>query len=130
MKMRHQVLGRVTSHPLAVSWLIGAISLNGIVLYILKTEFGTLSVFFTFPIVLRMLLILAASSALGLFAGVFTVGPILFWLFSAMNGAKCKVGDLVVVLSGSYRGSVTRIYEVTLGQGGGKLFRLDLGEKA
>jgi hypothetical protein len=128
-KMRHRVLGCVTSHPLAVSWVIGAISLNGMLLYLLKTEFGTLSVFFTFPIVLGLLLILATASALGLFAGGFTVGPIIHWLFSTMNGANCKVGDTVVVLSGTYRGRVTRIYGVILGQGG-KLFRLDLGEKA
>lgn len=130
MKMHHRLRGLITSHPMAVSWILGALALNWILLYVLRTEFGTLDVFLEFPLILGFLVILTVLIGLGFFAGTFTVGPILVWLFSTMNGSRSKIGDWVIILSGEHRGRTAQIYELTTGQGGGTLFRLDLGPKA
>ena len=77
-----------------------------------------------------MLFLLGAlipTSLLGLFLGMFTCWPLIRVVCSRLNGAPLRPGDQVVILSGAHKGDIAEVYEITVGQGGWNLARLDLG---
>ena len=58
----------------------------------------------------------------------------MFWLVVRLsrriNGAPFAIGDFVTILAGPKTGTVARVYDLTRGQGGDLLPRLDLGNEA
>ncbi len=107
-------------------WVVGAIALNAGCIAGLSREvsWGVLAE----PEVLFLLVIaFIPITILGYFVGAFTCG---FWivpLCRRCNGSSLKKGDKVTILSGPNRGGVAEVYEITIGQGGQELARLDLG---
>ena len=80
-----------------------------------------------------MLLLLigyAGLAGLGFFVGAVP----LFWLVARVcrwvNGGPYVVGDRVTVITGPNAGTTTTVYELTRGQAGNLLPRLELGAKA
>jgi len=74
-----------------------------------------------------LLLAVVAATGLGFFSGMFTCWPWIRPICSTFNGAPLKTGDRVLVLAGPPRGTTAQVYEITTGQGGWDLARLDLG---
>ena len=60
---------------------------------------------------------------------MFTCWPLVRVICSRYNGAPLKTGDQVMILSGPQKGKIFEVYEITVGQGGWELARLDLGEE-
>jgi hypothetical protein len=74
-----------------------------------------------------LLFAVVAATGLGCFLGMFTCWPLIRPICSRFNGAPLKTGDRVVVLAGPHEGTTAQVYEITTGQGGWDLARLDLG---
>jgi len=119
--MTPSVLNRTCARPVVISWVIGACVLNGLVLTPLIGIASDLQgvVFLLLPFV--------SATGLGFFLGMFTCWPWIRRICSRVNGAPLKIGDRVLVLSRRHRGTTTQVYEITTGQGGWDLARLDLG---
>ena len=112
---------------MTISWVIGTLMLWTLATYALRSE-GVLPAAFTDATsVLCLLLAYACLSGLGFFAGAFTVAWLVFRVCRYINGAPFAVGEYVTILTGPHVGTVARVYELTVGQGGGLLPRLDLG---
>ena len=112
---------------MTISWVLGTFMLWIPATISFRREGVFPAVFTEVTSVLCLLLGYACLSGLGFFAGVFTV----FWLVvrvcRRINGAPFAVGDYVTILTGPRAGTVARVYELTVGQGGDLLPRLDLG---
>src|SRR5262249_22240465 len=74
-----------------------------------------------------LLLAVFAATGFGFFLGMFTCWPWVRPICSKVNSAPLKIGDRVLVLSRRHRGATAQVYEITMGQGGWNLARLDLG---
>jgi len=77
--------------------------------------------------VLCLLLAYACLSGLGYIAVAFTVSWLVIRVCRYINGAPFIVGDYVAILTGPRAGTVASVYELTVGQWGDLLPRLDLG---
>jgi hypothetical protein len=77
-----------------------------------------------------LLLCYAATSGLGFFAGAFFVLWLVLPVCRRLNGAPHETGEQVLILSGDRSGFATSIYEITNGQGGQPVPRVDLGIEA
>ena len=77
--------------------------------------------------VVFLFLAFVSASGLGFFLGMFTCWPWIRRICCRINGAPLKIGDCVLVLSRRHRGTMAQVYEITTGQGGWDLARLDLG---
>ncbi len=112
---------------MTISWVLGTLLLWSTVTFALRREDVFPEVLTDVVSVLYLLLAYACLSGLGLFAGAFTV----FWLVRRVcryiNGAPFAIGDYATILTGPRAGTVARVYEFTVGQGGNLLPRLDLG---
>lgn len=92
---------------------------------------GSLSAFFTdWQAVLYLLAALIPSSLLGFILGMFTCWPLIRVLCSRYNGAPLKQNDQVMILSGAHKGTIVNVYEITKGQGGWELARLNIGQES
>lgn len=121
--LRHRICAR----PMTISWVLGTLMLWIVATYALRRE-GVLPAAFTDVLsVLCLSLAYACLSGLGFFVGAFTVLWLVLRVCRYINGAPFAVGDYVIVLTGPRTGTVARVYELTVGQGGGLLPRLDLG---
>jgi len=60
---------------------------------------------------------------------MFTCWPLIRVVCSRFNGAPLKIGDRVLILAGPHKGNTAEVYEITVGQGGWELARLDLGQE-
>jgi hypothetical protein len=67
--------------------------------------------------------------ATGYFLGMFTCWPLVRVICSRYNSAPLRAGDHVMVLSGPQKGTTAEVYEITVGQGGWNLARLDIGQE-
>lgn len=112
-----------------ISWVFGTLMLWTLATYALRSEGVFPAVFTDVPALLCLLLAYACLSGLGFFAGAFTVLWLILRVCRHINGAPFAVGDYVTILIGPRVGTVARVYELTVGQGGGLLPRLDLGEE-
>jgi hypothetical protein len=119
--MRPSVLNKICACPVVISWIIGACVLNGLVLSAL------ISIASDLQGLVFLLLAVVAATGLGFFLGMFTCWPWIRRICSKINGAPLKIGDRVLVLSRRHRGTTAQVYEITTGQGGWDLARLDLG---
>ena len=86
--------------------------------------------FFDISTVLLLLLGYACLAGLGFFVG----GIPFFWLVARVcrrvNGGPYAVGDRVTILTGRNAGTRTTVYELTRGQAGDLLPRVELGAEA
>ena len=112
---------------MTISWLLGTLMLWIPVTISLRND-GVFFASFSQPTMLLWLLLEYASLAgLGFFAGVFTSLWWVVWLCRRSNGAPFTVGDHVTILVGPHAGTMTTVYELTRGQAGNLLPKLDLG---
>lgn len=112
---------------MTISWVVGALMLWIPTTISLWREGVFPAVFTEVPSVICLLLGYACLSGLGFFAGAFTVLWLVIRLCRYINGAPYVVGDYVAILTGPRAGTIARVYELTVGQGGDLLPRLDLG---
>jgi hypothetical protein len=76
------------------------------------------------------LLVYLCLSGLGFFFGGFTLLLLVLRVCRHINGAPFSVGEYVTILTGPKTGTVAKVYELTPGQGGGLLPRVDLGAES
>lgn len=122
-------LHRMCAYPMIISWVPGACLLDITTLVLLSKEVSLAAIASDWQGILLLALVLIPATLLGYFAGMFTSWPAVRILCGKINGAPLKTGDHVVILSGLQRGTVARVYEITTGQGGWNLARLDLGKE-
>lgn len=115
------VLHRICAYPVVISWVIGAGFLNGVLLTPL------ISIASDLHGMLYLSLAFVSATGLGYFLGMFACWPWIRHICSRINGAPLKIGDRVLVLSRPHKGTTAQVYEITTGQGGWDLVRLDLG---
>jgi len=115
---------------MTISWVLGTLMTWIWLTCIFRSE-GMLPAFFTdASSALGLLLVYACFSGIGFFVGAFSVLGLVLRVCRYVNGAPYAVGDRVIILTGPRTGTVARVYELTVGQGGGLLPRLDLGADA
>jgi len=121
---------RLLAYPSYICWLIGTIGL-WIPVTILFLDSGVFkSLTADWSIILLVLLSYAATSGLGFFVAIFSIGLFVGAIAARLNGAPHQIGEPVIVLSGPYAGRVATIYEISKGQGGQPVPRVDLGAEA
>lgn len=125
--MRPNVLNRICAHPIIVSWFVGAWALNAVVLTLGLRGVRLAGFGLNLKEAAVLPLVVIATTGLGFFLGMFTCWPWIRAICGRFNGAPLKPGDHVFILSGPHRGTTRRVYEITTGQGGWNLARLDLG---
>ena len=124
------LFNKICAHPVIVSWTLGACALDVAVGMFILHGVSLESIVSDWSTILLLVLVLIPATALGYFLGMFTCWPLIRFLCSRYNAAPLKVGDQVVILSGSQKGSLAKVYEITVGQGGWNLARLDFGEES
>ena len=121
---------RVCAHPMTISWGIGTL----LIWIPLSKEFVTSGAFTGFPNDLTMVLLLSLSyvltSGLGFFLGGFLVLLFVLPICRRLNGAPHEEGERVLILSGKHSKKSGLIYEISIGQGGQPVLRVDLGDEA
>lgn len=125
--MTPSVLHKICARPVAVSWIIGACVLDALVLTLPSNGVRLTSMASDWQGMAFLLLAIVAGTGLGFFLGMFTCWPWIRPIYSRFNGAPLKTGDRVLVLAGPHKGTTAQVYEITTGQGGWDLARLDLG---
>jgi len=125
--MKPSLLNKICAYPVVISSVLGACALNATVFAVLFKEVSVFDVATDWRIALWLLAAALPASLLGYFLGMFTCWPLVRVICSRYNSAPLKPGDHVLVLSGPQKGTSAEVYEITVGQGGWNLARLDLG---
>jgi hypothetical protein len=120
---------RICAFPIAITWILGAIALNGLLLTAFANDVSLHTIFSDWHTFLLLMLAFIPSSVLGYFVGMLTVWPLVRIFCSRYNGYPLATGDQVVVLSGPLKNTRAEVYEITTSQGGWDLARLNLGEE-
>ena len=108
---------------MTISWVLGTLLLWTLATCALCSEGVFPAAFTDVSSVLWLLLAYARLSGLGFFAGAFTLLWLVLRVCRYINGAPFAVGEYVTVLTGPRVGTVARVYELTVAQGGGLLPR-------
>ena len=127
--MTPSALNKICAHPTIVAWAVGACVLNAVVVGFASNGVNLSAIFADWQGVLCLLLAVVSASGLGFFLGMFTCWPLIRVVCSRFNGAPLKIGDRVLILAGPHKGNTAEVYEITVGQGGWELARLDLGQE-
>ncbi len=127
--MKPRLHNKVCAYPVAVSWALGACALDATLFILLSQGVGLAAYFSDWQATLLVALGLIPATFLGYFVGMFTCWPFIRPICSQLNGAPFRIGDHVLVLSGPEKGQTAEVYEITVGQGGWNLVRLDFGEE-
>ena len=127
--MKTKAFHYVCAYPALISWAMGAMAIDAFVLYSVTDRFSCVSVLRNPMVLLLLVLALIPSTLLGFVPVMFTY-PLVNALCVRFNGGPFRVGDEVLILSGVHRGTITHVYETTVGQGGATLLRLDMGPEA
>jgi len=118
------------AYPVIITWGLGAFVLNAAIFTSIFRD-GSLSATLAIPQLLWTLpLLFLCITALGYFLGMFSIWPLVRKFCSRYNGGPVLVGDQVQILIGPRKGHIALVYEVTIGQGGWELARLDLGQES
>ena len=125
--MKTAVLHQVCARPVVVSWVIGAVALLSFFLTVPMNGVRLTSIASDWQGVAALIIGVPAVAGLGYFLGMFTCWPWIRPICGKLNGAPLKTGDSVLVLTGPHQGTTAQVYEITIGQGGWNLARLDLG---
>jgi hypothetical protein len=115
----------VCAHPVMISWCLGAAAVDIFVANVATASFTV----FRSEMILPLVIALIPGTFLGLWVGVFTTLLPVEKVCKRLNGAPFRVGDSVFILSGPHKGMVAEVYGTTVGQGGEKLLKLELGPK-
>ena len=124
------LIHKTFAYPFVICWIIGTIAIwTPLSIELARSgAFGMLlDGWATIPL---LLLCYAATSGLGFFAGAFFVSWIVLPICRRANGAPHEVGERVVILSGPHSGESGSIRNFTIGQGGQRLARVELGDEA
>lgn len=124
----------IFAHPVILACAIGtAVLIAGIYFGVLDNESRA-----TLPMALLSFLLnspvgtIAAFLLLlifGYFLVAFSIGPLLLWSSRKINGSPISRGDLVFILTGKYKGKIAKVYETSIGQGGGTVVWLDMDKE-
>lgn len=125
--MKPALLHRICARPVAVAWVIGAVVLDTLLLTWPSNGVRLTSIANDWQGMAFLVLAMMAATGFGYFVGIFTCWPWLRPICGKVNGAPLKTGDCVLVLAGRHQGTTAQVYEVSTGQGGWNLARLDLG---
>lgn len=125
--MKPSVFHRICARPVGVCWIIGATVLDTLLLTVPSNGVRLTSIASDWQGVAFLLLAVVAATGFGYYVGIFTCWLWIRRICGRFNGAPLKSGDRVLVLAGRHRGSTAQVYEITTGQGGWNLARLDLG---
>jgi len=113
-----------------ITWALGACVLDaGIIVSLISPDAALSNIVSDWQTILLLVWILIPSTGLGFFLGMFTCWPLVRVFCSRYNGAPLKVGDQVLILIGPDKGKTSEVWEITVGQGGWELARLNLGEE-
>jgi len=123
------VFNKICAYPVIVSWVLGACALNVFIFASILHGASLSSIIFDWQTMLILVFIFIPSTGLGFFLGMFTCWPLVRIICSKYNGAPLKVGDQVLILTGPDKGKTVEVWEITVGQGGWELARLNLGEE-
>ena len=126
--MKPKVTNVICAYPMLLSWLIGAAVLDTLVVFAIAGH-SSWSVLIAPTLLGSVAFALVPATLLGWFLGMFTCWPFVSRICTRYNGAPFAVGEDVVILGGRCRGTVTKIYETTKGQGGQTLLKLDIGQE-
>ncbi len=110
---------------MAISWVLVACGVNTLVIVGLAGQFTWPVLLFDLGMIIRMLLLCALVALLCFLPAILVSGPVLK-MCRWYNGAPLRVGDQVCVLAGKHRGRITTVYDMTTGQGGQPLAKVDL----
>jgi hypothetical protein len=122
-------LNKICAHPVVVSWILGACVLNAFVVASISQGMSLSAMISDWDTVSIFALAFIPLTLLGFFLGMFTCWPLIRVICSKYNGAPLKAGDQVIILSGPQKGKKVGVYQITVGQGGWELARLDLGHE-
>lgn len=125
--MKRSVLHRICARPVAVSWVIGAALLDTLLLTVPSNGARLTNLAMDWQGMVFLVLAVVAATGFGYFLGMFTCWPWIRPICGRVNGAPLQTGDRVLVLAGRHQGTTAQVYEITTGQGGWSLARLDLG---
>jgi hypothetical protein len=128
--MRPALRHRICARPFAICWLLGTFILWIPATVSLRRAEVFPAVFSEFTAVLWLLLGYACLSGLGFFVGAFMLSWFVIRVCRRFNGAPFVPGDRVTILIGPRVGTVATVYELTRGQGGDLLPRLDIGAES
>jgi len=120
-------LNKICAYPVIVSWALGASILNVAIFAFIGVPSSARD--WNWQMILILVFVFIPTTGLGFFLGVFTCWPLMRIICGKFNGAPLKVGDRVLILAGPQKGKTAAVYEITTGQGGWELARLDLGEE-
>lgn len=126
-QMKPNMLHKICAHPVVVTWVLGACALNAVLIGSLLGEVPLRTIITDWQVMQLLLIAFIPSTLLGYFLGMFTCWPLIRVICSRINGAPLQPGDEVMILSGPDKGIIAKVYEITRGQGGWELARLDLG---
>ena len=129
MTKKPGIFNRICAYPVIISWVLGASVLDAALLTFPPNGVPLTAIASDWLGTIFLILAIIATTFLGFFLGMFTCWPLVRIVCSRFNGAPLKVGDRVIVLSGKHKGAIAEVYEITVGQGGWELARLDLGQQ-
>jgi hypothetical protein len=124
--MKPRMLNIVCAHPIAISWCLGAAVLDTAVISSVAGDLSNPAVLLRPTVLLCLTLATVSATILGYFLGMFTCWPLARVVCSRLNGAPFRIGDTVLILSGPRKGTMTRVYDTCVGQGGWNLLKLEL----
>ena len=123
------IIHKVCAYPMVLSWIIGTL----LIWIPLSRVFAANGVFAAIPkdfsISLLLVVIYVVTSGLGFFVGAVLVIWFVFPVCRRVNGAPHEKGERVLILTGKHSGTSTSIYEISKGQGGQPVLRVDLGDE-
>jgi hypothetical protein len=120
------MLNRICAHAAIIACALGACALNVLLLYWVASRAPVRAVVTDWQTMLYVLIAWIPGTLLGSLCGTMFLGQLVRIVCSKINGAPLGLGDQVMVLSGPHRGIIAEVYEITIGQGGWELSRLDL----
>lgn len=123
-EMKPPLHHRVLAHTAGFSAIVGAVMAVGILLLLLYDEGALIPEIWT---IIWIALAIIPVAAAGWIAGLFFLWQFLAPIAARIQGWPFKIGENVRVLSGKYKGTVARIYDVWFERG---QVRLELGEPA
>lgn len=113
-----------------ICWVLGTIVLWSLTTYLLIQSGYFSSDDLHLRDLLSVLLAYTALIGLGFFAGNIPWLILMAAICRRVNGAPFSVGDRVIVLVGPHTGTATFVDEITRGQGGQPVPRVELGTEA
>ena len=127
--MTPSALNKICAYPVIVSCVLGASVLNAVIFSSILNGESLSAIISDWQTILILVFTFIPATGLGCLLGVFACWPLIRVICSRYNGAPLKIGDTVMILSGPEKGKIAEVWEITVGQGGWELARLNLSEE-